>query len=579
MSVPKDVRKIYIRVKKSRDGECLFKNESLEVFAGLPANELAIYKKKLKRTLGDKLNLNDFTRAINQAKGGKFPENKLPSIIINKTQLPETTNLVLGALEKANVPPFLFNMGGSLVRLQFDETGYPIIKKLSVDSLRGDIARAACFYRETANGFKNCPPPVDIVRDILSLRALPFPRLDGVIQAPALRQDGSILSVPGYDPSTYLHYSPANELKVRKIPDNPNDDQLRKAIKLIKKLIRQFALPTKASRANTFALLLTPIIRPAISGSVPLAIIDAPIRGTGKTMLANTVSMIAIGREPNLFIPPQDEDEWRKKITTVLQEGASILLIDDVGTLDVRCLSTALTSSVWEDRILSHNKGVRVPHKAVWIATGNNISVKGDLQRRCYWIRMDAKTSEPWRRSDFAIEDLPKWIESRRGKLISALLTICRAWFAAGKLMAKVPTFGSFKAWSKTVGSILAFIGIQGFLGDLDKLRHKRDDESVEWEAFLNSWFELYKRAVTVHELCIVIKEGGPLRETLPGDLVEVLEDTNKSFERVLGKALAKKEAVRFGKEQLHLKRSGQRQRAIMWKVISINQQERPPQL
>jgi hypothetical protein len=390
----------------------------------------------------------------------------------------------------------------------------------------------------------------------------------GVIEIPVLRSNGTILDKPGYDPETCLYYQPAPGLKIE-VPAKPSKAELQKALELVKKLLSQFALPTKTGRANALALMLTPILRPAIPGHIPLAVLDAPLRGTGKTLLANTVALIATGRDATLFIPSRDEEEWRKKITTTLGEGASLILIDDLDILDVSCLSTVLTSHIWEDRVLGSNKSIRVPHRAIWMAAGNNVLVRGDLQRRCYWIRLDAKVSAPWSRDDFEIEDLTEWVKKKRGKLAAALLTIVRAWFAANKPMAKVPTFGSFQEWARTIGSILSFIGVPGFLDDLDKYRSKRDEESLQWEGFLQCWSGKYHQAVTVHELAEKIRQKGALRNTLPGDLVEALENPSRSFERVLGKALAKKEDVRFGEKNYRLKRAGTNQRAVVWRVVT----------
>ena len=93
--------------------------------------------------------------------------------------------------------------------------------------------------------------------------------------------------------------------------------------------------------------------------------------------------------------------------------------------------------------------------RATWIATGNNIQLCGDLPRRCYWIRLDARESRPWQRKNFKHPDLLGWVTRNRGRLIHALLTLARAWFAAGKPKApNSPRLGSFEAWTETVGGM-----------------------------------------------------------------------------------------------------------------------------
>src|SRR5262249_10461123 len=75
-----------------------------------------------------------------------------------------------------------------------------------------------------------------------------------------------------------------------------------------------FPFVDQASRANLLALVLTSIIRPAIAGCVPLALIDAPQAGTGKGLLAKVVALIATGQTAGMEILDQSDSEMRKKI-------------------------------------------------------------------------------------------------------------------------------------------------------------------------------------------------------------------------------------------------------------------------
>jgi hypothetical protein len=47
-----------------------------------------------------------------------------------------------------------------------------------------------------------------------------FPALQGIIEAPALREDGTIITTPGYDEQSRLFYAPADGLEVPEIPDS-----------------------------------------------------------------------------------------------------------------------------------------------------------------------------------------------------------------------------------------------------------------------------------------------------------------------------------------------------------------------
>src|SRR5262249_30619149 len=109
-------------------------------------------------------------------------------------------------------------------------------------------------------------------------------------------------------------------------------------------------------------------------------------------------------------------------------------------------LSKALTAEIWADRILGRNASVSLPVNCSWIATGNNIRLGGDIPRRCYWVQMDAKCARPSERTGFRHNPLKDWVRANRPALVSALLTLARAWFAADCPTPAVPVLGSFES-------------------------------------------------------------------------------------------------------------------------------------
>ncbi len=76
----------------------------------------------------------------------------------------------------------------------------------------------------------------------------------------------------------------------------------------------------------------------------------------------------------------QSDDEWRKRVTSVLREAPAIVVLDNVTTtLDSGALAALLTSEFWSDRILGSSRLVTFPNRTLWIVTGNNISMSGEL--------------------------------------------------------------------------------------------------------------------------------------------------------------------------------------------------------
>ncbi len=361
-------------------------------------------------------------------------------IQVNGRYLQDITADALKALEEHNSPPKIFVRSGSLVRLVLKDR--LVIEPVSESALRGLLARAAGFVTFEGNDEKGEPkytrarPPLDVVRDILGLGTWPgFLIIEAVIEAPVIRPDGTVLIVPGYDEATALFYEPGKELQGLNVPANPTSDDAKKAVKhIIDEILVDFPFKDEASRANALALLLSPVVRPMIDGNVPLALLDKPQAGTGASFLAEVVAMIATGRPANMMGAPDTEDEWRKAITSTLLEGSPIIVIDNVvGKLRSSSLTRALTSRTWRDRFLGKSEMVDLPQRSVWSATGNNISIGGDLARRSFWIRMDASMARPWLRSGFKHDDLLGWIRANRASLLSDLLIMARAWVVAGK--------------------------------------------------------------------------------------------------------------------------------------------------
>jgi len=101
-----------------------------------------------------------------------------------------------------------------------------IIAEATDRVIRNRLTRSADYYEIGAEGFRNCPPPMDVVRDLLALPPLEwgFPALQGIIEAPALREDGTIITEPGYDEQSHLFYAPDDGLHVPEIPEHPTAD-------------------------------------------------------------------------------------------------------------------------------------------------------------------------------------------------------------------------------------------------------------------------------------------------------------------------------------------------------------------
>jgi hypothetical protein len=453
-----------------------------------------------------------------------------------------------------------------------DETGKPMVVAFSEAALRGRLSRVGNFFKRSGQGRSPVLPPAAVAKDILALGTWGFPGLAGVVEVPVLRPDGTILDKKGYDPRTRLVFWPGADLTVPPIPESPTTADVQAAVAVIDDIIGDFPFDSPASKANAVGALLTPIVRPAIRGPVPLALLDAPQQGSGKSLLSSVIALTATGRPNAMIAAPDSDDEWRKSITAILRSGATVITLDNIeGQLKAPSLANALTAEVWKSRILGRSEDIELPQLATWLATGNNIRLGGDLQRRCYQIRLDAQSGTPWMGRQFKHTDLKGWVGDNRGAIIAALLTLARAWFAAGRPKGAGPVLGSYEAWSSIVGGILENAGVAGFLGNLGSLYQFSDEEGTEWEEFLAELAGVFgPNPFTTAEVAGELGSLSALQASLPDDLSQDWNRRNDgvSFVRRLGKAFSGREGRRHGDSEFRVERAGKEHRAQKWRVV-----------
>ncbi|MFC1910631.1 hypothetical protein ACFLXC_05035 [Chloroflexota bacterium] len=492
----------------------------------------------------------------------------LPEIVVTGRHLRDNTTDALNALYKANTPEKIFYRGGALCRISRDELNRPTIELLTESALRGHMDRSANFTRYNGNKSDTTviPPPLDIVRDINSLGDWKFPALLGITEAPFIRPDGTVFTTPGYDSLTHLYYAPAPGLVVPSIPQKPSSSELKAATELVLEVLCDFAFTDEVNRANAVGALITPVLRPLI-GLAPMAVFDKPQPGTGASLLADVISVVATGRPAATMGEPRSEDEFEKKLNAHLLEGRSLCVIDNVdGKLQSDTLARFLTSLYISVRPLGQSADLRLRNSLTYIVTGNNIQLGGDLPRRCFWLRLNAQMSRPWLREGFRHPRLIEWLTENRGKFLASILIIARAWVVAQRPQnPQLIILGGFEDFCHVVGNILHFMGVSGFLGNLSALYDEMDKDTPQWEGFLETWREIIgDTPITVAELVEKLADSLELRNSLPDSLVTRDE---RNYNRRLGNALAKRSEV-YHPNDLMLVKDGTKHRAVLWKVV-----------
>jgi len=509
-----------------------------------------------------------------------------PMVQINHVQLRLPVMATLGALREVNRKrgePIVFVCGGTLVRVLANEDGESVIDLLDERALTWLATRSANYTKLDKDGVPvDAFPPPAVVRTLLGMGGWEgIPPLLGTVAVPTLRPDGTILDRPGYDAATQLIYAPPRNFTVPPIPEEPTELEVAEAVDYINgELLVDFPFADdEASKANAWALLLTPILRPAIAGGVPLALLDAPSPGSGKSLFCHVVALVATGKTAGILTAPQhNEEEWRKRITAALRHGRPVVQIDNLADeLKSAQLAAALTTEWWEDRELGYSRLLRLPQRATWMATGNNVKLGGDLPRRCYMVRLNTRLAKPWERkeSEFRHPKLLRWVAAQRGELVAALLTIVRSWIRAGRPVPQdTPAMGSFEEWTEVCAGVLAFAGVEGLLGNRTEVYDRAAEEASQWQGFLEALREMWpdEASFTVAMVMRTLEEEqskGVEEQRLLVALPDSLASKDAGSPVKVAKAFSQHADQRFGPSAIRIEQTGEKlHHAVLWRVV-----------
>jgi hypothetical protein len=358
------------------------------------------------------------------------------------------------------------------------------------DYLRDLLCRSAQWQRYDARSKENVPinPPRDIAATMLARTGewRLFPAVYGVTSAPTMRPDGSLVTKPGFDQKTGLLLVEPPPMPT--IPDSPAKADAEAALKVLEDLLVGFPFVDDVARAGALSAIITAVARGAFPVT-PLHASRAPTAGSGKSFLWDIVAAIIIGHPMPVISTGKDEIETEKRLGAALMTGQPLISIDNIsGELGGDALCQIIERPVVDIRVLGLSKNMRIEARGTSVfATGNNFTLVGDICRRVITINLDAGMERPELRQ-FKFDPVERVLEDR-GKYIAAALTICRAYFVAGR-PDKTPKLASFEGWSDTVRSALIWLGKKDPVESME-LARQEDPELIELTEMLEAWSEV----------------------------------------------------------------------------------------
>jgi hypothetical protein len=388
------------------------------------------------------------------------------------------------------------------------------------------------------------------VDQLWDLRYWPGVRhLEGIVEAPTMRPDGSLLTTPGYDDETGLLYLPSGEFPP--IPDNPDQFQAMTAAADLLAVVNDFPFPSDEHgvshhRHAYLAALLTPLVRPAIEGPCPVFLLDANVPGTGKNLLCDVIGTLATGRQIARSRYTPDDDEMEKRLLAIALAGDPLVLFDEVPagfSIGNGPLNAALTAMSCSGRILGESRWAKdIPLKSVFFACGNNIGTKGDALRRAIPIRLETKEERPEERTDITNKDLLAYVRQERGRLVAAVLTLVRAYVVAGRPDQRLTPM-DFPTWCGLVRNAVHWTTGN----DPCKMRTEliaNDEETAQRHALLQGFENLCsvlgKTHLTTAEMVKTVLDAPASHPELHALFVEWTKDGKPPSANTVGKHLGK---------------------------------------
>lgn len=391
------------------------------------------------------------------------------------------------------ISPLFFKYGNEVVRVINTHGGMSI----AVATQEGieDIANRLIRYQQPTRakngetGYVNsCAPPwlgkmISKKQDWPELR-----ELRGIRRGPFLRGDGTIGGLRhGYD---------ADE-DWSDLERDPTAEDVKAASRVLRGLVSEFPFDSEVSLAVWISSILTHVGRDAIHGAAPLFMFEASMPGSGKTLLAKLACIIAEGGMPGMSNLSSDDHEVRKTITSLLMEGSTFIVFDNV-TNEIKSpsLDRLMTAEFWKDRVLGSNRIASLPHRSVVVVTGNGASFGSDSARRTIMLRLAPDVEHPEDRS-FRLPNILDHVVKNRRIYLSAAITILRfhviqsakASEGSDGILTATPAigFGSFESWTDVVCGAMTRAGMDNPLESRKDVR-KADRGSVLRGRVISAW-------------------------------------------------------------------------------------------
>jgi len=308
-------------------------------------------------------------------------------------------------------------------------------------------------------GWVNADPSQQTLRSLLARGKFSLlPTVRTITQCPYLNRNLEAEFKYGYNAETEVFLTRDVPL-LSTLPHNPSREEAISSLYYLRDFFKTFPFASETDFSVALSALLSAVNQVNLD-NIPLHAFNAPAAGTGKSLLADVISLITTGKTISVMSQGKDEAETEKRLHSAMLAGDTLISLDNCDEpLGGDVLCQILTQPSIRIRPLGVSKLIDAEKTCMIVATGNNMVFEGDITRRTLSCELDAQMERPeTRKFDF---DIKERAVAERDNIIFHCMIIFKAHGTRANVTKSNTTpLGSFEKWSRLIRDPLVWLGM-----------------------------------------------------------------------------------------------------------------------
>ncbi|QEF97734.1 hypothetical protein Mal15_17780 [Stieleria maiorica] len=293
------------------------------------------------------------------------------------------------------------------------------------------------------------------------------PELKGIARVPRLALDGTVQDLAGYDGHGWYCDLMDEWEPIQFVATAEDARQLIDEVVLAP--FEEFPFETGADRSAYLMLLFSAAFEYLIDGRTPLFAIDGDRAGLGKSLLAESPSLLVHERKHNR---PANPTNMMLELLSIVRKRMPIALFDNLRlAINSEALESFVTSSHWSGRERGTMGMIDEPNHTVVIVTGNRLAYRGDLWRRVVPIRLKHPGDD--RPTKYKVRDVHTYLAEHRSQMLNATVAAMQRFILDGMPQTDRDPFRSFERFDYLIRGLVLYLG---YPDPLDPARLPKED-------------------------------------------------------------------------------------------------------